>query len=132
MKTFLFSQFAFGDLPLRVDWHKKTSESLQMHAHDFFEMIFIVSGKGIHEVKSKCFEMRPGDVFLVPPYTPHCYRKRQNAEIINLIFDHTGIPSWQPELFPDTCRLFRIIDGKFNVGQIHLDGDNRNQIGRAS
>ena len=129
MKTLKFSDISFCGIPFRVDWHEKTTESTAIHAHEFFEMTVLVAGEGIQEIGSESFMMRPGDVFLIPPFVPHTYRKRRNAEMINFIIDQSCVHSWEPSLFSGSCNsLFQICDDEFQVGHIHLNGDIRGKI----
>lgn len=43
------------------------------HTHNFFELIFIVSGNGIHKLNDSSFEYNNGDVFLLTPNDEHAF-----------------------------------------------------------
>lgn len=41
------------------------------HAHNFFELVFIVSGNGKHQINESTLDYSPGDVFLLTPRDEH-------------------------------------------------------------
>jgi AraC-like DNA-binding protein len=43
------------------------------HAHNFFELIFIVSGNGTHQLNDSNFNYNEGDVFLLTPNDEHAF-----------------------------------------------------------
>ena len=61
--------------------------SIDQHAHkDFFELVVVKSGSGVH---SSCGESRTisaGDVFLIPPEVGHAYVNTKDLKIYNILF----------------------------------------------
>ncbi len=43
------------------------------HAHNFFELVFIISGKGTHQLNDNNFAYNEGDVFLLTPNDEHLF-----------------------------------------------------------
>jgi len=68
------------------------SESIPMHRHSFHEMVYIFTGKGIHELEDGDYEINPGDLLIVPPGAAHAYRERCQMSLVNIMFDLKKIP----------------------------------------
>jgi YesN/AraC family two-component response regulator len=56
------------------------------HDHDFFEMAFVVSGKGYHKTLTEKKAVHQGDLFLINVEEPHRYETTQSLELINVLF----------------------------------------------
>jgi AraC family transcriptional activator of pobA len=70
--------FAFrppAPLPLQVEVQRleRRKESLQVgaHAHQFFELILLEQGGGVHRLAEGVAPVRAGDLYLIPPGVPH-------------------------------------------------------------
>ena len=61
-----FSAASFDVFELHLDYW-----DYPKHAHNFFELVFIQSGKGIHKINESSFEYNEGDVFLLTPNDEH-------------------------------------------------------------
>jgi corrinoid protein of di/trimethylamine methyltransferase len=46
---------------------------LRLESNDMFEIALVVSGSGIHRVLDKDIPSKQGDIFVIPPHTPHGY-----------------------------------------------------------
>jgi AraC family cel operon transcriptional repressor len=46
-----------------------------VHSHDFFEIVYILTGEITHELEGKTVEMKTGDAFLVIPGVKHRFRR---------------------------------------------------------
>jgi len=46
---------------------------LKLESNDMFEIALVVSGSGIHRVLDKDIPSKQGDIFVIPPHTPHGY-----------------------------------------------------------
>ncbi len=57
-----------------------------LHSHDFYELVLIVSGTGVHFTPKNSFSLLPGHLFVVAPGTLHGYRDVENLRLYNLIF----------------------------------------------
>lgn len=65
---------------------------LRLETSDMFEIALVVSGSGIHRVLDKDIPSKKGDIFVIPPHTPHGYfiEKESDGFIIRRLF-------WNPE-----------------------------------
>ena len=60
----------------------KVSESRRehLHGHDFIEIAYVASGKGIHLVGEKSYEVTRGDLFVIDYNTLHEFRPAENPD----------------------------------------------------
>lgn len=59
------------------------------HSHEFYEIEFVLSGRGIHKVGSDQLETQPGDLFFTNIATPHAFCSLNSEEplvVYNLAF----------------------------------------------
>ena len=54
------------------------------HKHDFFEIAYVMDGKGYHYVDSECMEIKKGDYMILDTTVTHRYEGL--LEIANVIF----------------------------------------------
>ena len=57
-----------------------------IHEHDFFELVLVRAGTGIHLTETGEYQVGPGSVFLVTPGCAHGYRQMSEFEIINILY----------------------------------------------
>lgn len=87
--TFLESRdFLFHAAPYRFS----SGEVVEMHSHDFFELVYVAEGQGEHAYKGEYFRISEGDVFMIEPGEEHAYRAGNDKLplVYNVLF--------QPEL----------------------------------
>lgn len=86
-KLQLFANDYFYDptFPLKV-LRRDPELAYPLHSHDFFELVIISSGKGIHFGKSHEFTLMPGNVFVIPPGMEHGYKEIQDLVLYNILF----------------------------------------------
>jgi len=58
------------------------------HRHDFYELVYVVHGQGIHRIGGTAYTIHPGDVFVIRPGDVHQYMLSGDygVEIINCLF----------------------------------------------
>ncbi|RXZ81159.1 AraC family transcriptional regulator [Paenibacillaceae bacterium] len=64
------------------------------HGHDFVEVVYVASGKGMHLFGGSQYAIRAGDVFIINPGETHAYyvEPGKEMEIINCLFMPSFIP----------------------------------------
>ena len=88
----------FG-LVCRKTLHTNTLDTPSFHEHkDFYELVTVASGSGVHQVEGYEHQISPGSVFLIQPHQSHCYIKYDNLLIYNLIFSGRFIRYILPDL----------------------------------
>ena len=90
-----------------------------LHGHTFFELVLIRAGGGCHRLGRTSHEVRPGDLFVIPPGEVHDCARLGDAEGWVLLFTHQALEgdaassafcwSWRPRhpLFVPFLRLSR-------------------------
>ncbi|ALS29267.1 AraC family transcriptional regulator [Paenibacillus sp. 32O-W] len=63
-------------------------ERIPDHAHQFVELVYVVSGSAIHEMSGHRYELQSGDVFVLEPGAPHSYTGSDTEEtvVFNVLF----------------------------------------------
>ena len=57
-----------------------------IHEHDFFELVLVRSGVGLHVTEEGEYPLRPRDIFLIKPGFAHGYREMKRLEIVNILY----------------------------------------------
>lgn len=50
-----------------------------LHCHDFLQINYISEGECIHFLDNKNYDVKKGDIFVIPPDIPHCIKKKENC-----------------------------------------------------
>lgn len=64
----------------------KIHHPVHEHKHDFYEIVYICKGSGIHKVAKKIYPMLAGDIYLMAPNEAHNFHADNDIEYINIIF----------------------------------------------
>ncbi len=57
-----------------------------VHEHDFYELVLVRSGSGVHVTESGEYPIVHGNLFLVKPGSAHGYRGMNHLEIVNILY----------------------------------------------
>lgn len=49
------------------------------HRHEYMQINYIYRGKGVHMVNHGEFDIVKGDIFVIPPYVPHCIKSSDSS-----------------------------------------------------
>ena len=86
-------------LVCRKALHSNNMDTPSEHEHqDFFELVTVASGRGVHQVGNQKYEISAGSVFLIQPHQVHCYTEYNNLLIYNLIFSKRFVRLFLPDL----------------------------------
>ena len=58
----------------------------RLHSHEFHELVFVVSGRGINYTAAEQMPLREGSVFFVPPGVEHGYKEVDNLVLYNVLY----------------------------------------------
>jgi len=99
-----------GEVPLRVIRIDNHHPMPQAHTHEFGELVIITHGQATHQVDSRRYRIRQGDVFVIHEGTPHAYLKPEALGLVNLLFDwpSLGLPEADLRMLPGYQALFEI------------------------
>ena len=95
------------------------------HYHpNFYELVIVYNGSGIHLFDGRELPIQAGNVFLVPPRMRHCYAKPAPLSIYNILFGEDVLPSFWNDLMglPGFQLLFNTSSIMRNMGEIlHIE-----------
>ena len=57
-----------------------------LHKHDFFELVLVRSGSGLHVTEEGEYTIVHGNIFLIRPGCAHGYRDMNRLEIVNILY----------------------------------------------
>lgn len=56
------------------------------HDHDFYELVFVLSGTGYHKDLNQKHTYKKGSIFFIRPQMAHCYQADADFNLINCLF----------------------------------------------
>lgn len=67
----------------------KTSDfsNYELHKHNFFEIVFVRTGMGIHHVNENHLPYRPGSLFVLTPTDAHTFQIETETELCLIVFN---------------------------------------------
>lgn len=80
-----------------------------LHKHDFFEFVYVLSGRAEHIFENKNVTLSEGDYFLINLKSPHEYRRIADDyefSVINILF----LPQFLDESLKDAASFQEIVD----------------------
>ena len=69
---------------IKVFYHKSTVPVL-LHNHDFYELVYIVNGTGMHTVDSVEYPLCPGSMAFIDAYVPHSISYVDTLEYYDIV-----------------------------------------------
>jgi AraC-like DNA-binding protein len=76
--------FKSGDMPLKTQFYHQACASI--HGHDFYELVIVTNGTGLHITPEESFPITRGDAFLIKPGMVHGYENTRKLEIYNIFY----------------------------------------------
>ena len=70
----------------------------KMHAHEYSELVFVFGGRATHVTEIEEYELEAGDVFVISGNRRHGFRKAQNLDLCNVMFDPAQFLTGKSEL----------------------------------
>ena len=75
------------------------------HLHEFVELVYILSGEGIHGVNGVEYSVRRGSLLLINYRQPHYFRSDSEMEFCNILLD----PHWVSEKLVEPDNVFELL-----------------------
>lgn len=100
-----------GTIPLHVSCELSGNHpERNFHAHNFSEMVFVISGTAEHLTVNHKSQLKKGDILSIHPGTIHAYDKCNSFKIINVLYDCSALamPILDAAQMPTFHRLFPI------------------------
>ena len=88
--TLHFDQYRTEKLDLSVRYDTRSIPSpLGAHKHDFFEIVYIKKGGGLHRINDIFYPMLTGDIYIMSPGDSHSATIDNSWAIVNILFQPT-------------------------------------------
>ena len=71
IRKFVLSYYTNATESLHINEITKPKGALSLHCHDYYQIYYLKSGRVIHHLERGSAELKPGDVFIIPPNLPH-------------------------------------------------------------
>lgn len=81
-----------GGLPFFIRKYSLEGATTKLHRHEYMQINYIYQGKGQHIVNNHQFGIIKGDIFVIPPYIPHCISVNSDSAIE--IFEFEFVPEF--------------------------------------
>lgn len=81
-----------GGLPFFIRKYSLSGSSTRLHRHEYMQINYICQGKGDHTVNNHKFDIIKGDIFVIPPYVPHCISAQAGSTLE--IFEFEFVPEF--------------------------------------
>lgn len=59
---------------------------VEVHSHEFYEMVFIHKGSGIHKINEQAYTMLAGDFYMMSPADHHEFSTDNDIKLTNILF----------------------------------------------
>ena len=77
VKKFVLSYYENATEDLHIQRICSPKGALEKHTHNYFQIYYIISGKLTHHLENQRALLSAGDVFVLPPNTPHYIEKAE-------------------------------------------------------
>ena len=71
VRKFVLSYYKDATDDFHINEITRPRGALTLHTHDYFQIYYLKSGSITHHIEGASAEMKPGDVFIIPPNLPH-------------------------------------------------------------
>lgn len=76
------------------------------HKHEYIEVVYVVSGRAIHEIGDKVYRVKRGDLFIINRNTPHVFRCEEGQKEPFVAYDLM----FTPEFFDSSISGYHPLD----------------------
>lgn len=102
--------------PINISRDHYSSTPLLMHAHDFLEIAIISGGEGVYQTPDATFEIKRGDVFMIPLGALHRYGPPSQLEVCNVLLRNNDVLKKFPELLGEPAlQCFLNLEPRFRA-----------------
>lgn len=79
---------ALGFVLRKLQLNRHREAEISSHAHDCAQLILYLSGEGRQTIRSRRYSARAGDLFVIPPRTPHGFALDGRSRPLCLVLDY--------------------------------------------
>lgn len=103
--------------------------TLSMHAHNFYEIVYVWEGFCLHHLEDEVFLASEGDIFVIRPGIAHRYTGTKGFKIYNCLFEEEILSLLEDSSVFKDCGLPKLLNGgQTDFMHIHLNMTERKQI----
>ncbi|MEM5947497.1 AraC family transcriptional regulator [Spirochaetia bacterium 38H-sp] len=83
------------------------------HRHNFYELVFVLEGEGVHHIQKNIHKIKHGDLFIIQPMVPHYFEAR-GLKLVNIMFREEALEPYHDQLkrIPGFTAFFTIEPGE--------------------
>lgn len=75
-----------GDMPIFIrkyalSFDDRLQDTNQLHRHEYMQINYVCKGKGVHVINKSEYRILKGDIFVIPPFVPHCIRAMKDSSL---------------------------------------------------
>lgn len=93
---------------------------VEMHDHDYYELVYIEEGTGLHDLEGRMNLVMSGDLLIIAPGRKHRYIGQSDMRLYNCMFDQDCIRSSTGDFTPAEL-LSRLFHADSGFAQVHLE-----------
>jgi AraC-like DNA-binding protein len=79
---------ALGFVLRKLQLNRHRDAEVAAHGHDFAQLILFLTGEGVQTIRRRRHRARAGDVFVIPPGTPHGFSSVGRSRPLCLVLDY--------------------------------------------
>lgn len=96
------------DFPFKLEFPNESTLNLAYHAHEHFQVCYLLRGACMHYVGEQAYLMTKGDMLAIPPFIPHRFESYQEERVSMVQIDFMPIVLEQDEMLQDTTLFPKI------------------------
>lgn len=96
--TRLRQQDFFSDAATQIVMDRRRQDDVNLHGHEFAELVVILAGRAIHVTGAVRHEIRKGDVLFINSSRSHGYEETRNLELVNILIREDVFQEAEKEL----------------------------------
>lgn len=104
----------------------------QVHGHDFIEIVYITSGRAVHEIDGATYDVARGDVLFINHGSRHAFRSEDGFSYVNICFSILDVAdarlTQENAMALLSLSAFHTLRGDKNAGKISLSSRERMQM----
>lgn len=100
-----------GNLPFYIRKYS-LREELHPHRHEYMQINYIRQGRGKHLIAKHEFNIIKGDIFVIPPYIPHCIAVSEESQLEIYEFE------FEPEFINQNFQEINQVESFFDFAYI--------------
>lgn len=91
-----------GDMPIFVRKYTlshddELQDTNQIHSHEYMQINYVFQGKGVHHINKNEYKILKGDIFVIPPFVPHCIKALEDS-VLN-VYEFEFVPEFVNQNF---------------------------------